>query len=428
MAKNRNPASHWQTRLQLLLLVCGSSFGASLSGEEWPEFRGPTGQGHTEVQNLPVQWDADTNIRWRRPIEGLGWSSPVCVDGHVYLTAAVPQPGADPPEVSLRVIALRVDDGSMVWTKEVLRQPADAPRIHQKNSHASPTVVVNARRLYAHFGHQGTVCLDLQGNTIWKNTELGYRPVHGNGGTPALFDGGLYFSCDGGEDPFLVALTAADGRLRWRSPRVCDGVKKFAFSTPLVITVAGQPLLISPGAQSVGAFDPKTGAEIWRVRYDGYSVIPRPVYGHGLVFISTGYDSPQVLAIRPDGAGDVTDTHVAWSFKKGAPHTPSLLLHDRELYMVSDNGIASCLDAISGDLIWQQRLGGNFSASPLYGDGKLYFQSESGVGSVLRAGRKFELLSSNDLGERTLASYAVAGRGFLIRSAENLYRVEERGQ
>jgi outer membrane protein assembly factor BamB len=225
-----------------------------------------------------------------------------------------------------------------------------------------------------------------------------------------------------------VSLNAADGRLRWKSPRACDAVKKFAFSTPLMVTVAGQPQLISPGAQSVGGFDPKTGREIWRVQYDGYSVIPRPVFGHGLVYISTGYDAPQVLAIRPDGRGDVTDTHVAWTFKKGAPHTPSLLLHDRELYMVSDNGIASCLDAITGDLIWQQRLGGNYSASPLFGDGKLYFQSESGVGSVLRAGRKFELLASNDLGERTLASYAVVGRGFLIRSAEHLYRIEERSE
>ncbi len=263
---------------------------------------------------------------------------------------------------------------------------------------------------------------------LWRNTELKYAPVHGNGGSLILVDGALIFSCDGGDERFIAALDAATGKVRWKTERSGAAPKKFSFSTPLLITVDGRQQVVSPGSNSVNAYDPHTGKEIWKVRYQGYSVIPRPVYGHGLVFLSSGFDSPRLLAVRPDGQGDVTDTHVAWSMRRNAPLTPSPLLVGNELYVVSDAGTASCLDAKTGQVHWQERIGGHYSASPVAVGGKVYFQSEEGVGVVVKAGTRFELVAKNPLNERTLASYAAADGALFIRSAEHLYRIQEAGR
>jgi outer membrane protein assembly factor BamB len=238
----------------------------------------------------------------------------------------------------------------------------------------------------------------------------------------------LIFSCDGADDPFVVALDAASGRERWRFNRVSDADKKFSFSTPTVIEVSGAKQLITPGSGVVNALDPKTGREIWRATYgDGYSVIPKPVYGHGLLFIATGYNTPEVIAIRPDGAkGDVTDTHVVWTYKRAAPHTPSLLLVGDELYLVSDKGVATCLDARTGREHWQQRIGGGYSASPLYAEGKIYLQSEEGPAIILKPGTRFTKLADAGFKERTLASYAVGDNCLFIRTEKHLYRVQQK--
>jgi outer membrane protein assembly factor BamB len=279
-------------------------------------------------------------------------------------------------------------------------------------------------RLYVHFGHQGTACLDLDGKIIWRNQELTYNPVHGNGGSPIIVDNAMIFSCDGGDKRFIAALDRKDGKLLWKTDREGNAGMKFSFSTPLCITVNDKKQIVSPGSNSVNAYDASTGKEIWHVTYNGYSVIPRPVYGHGLIFMSTGFMSPSLLAIKPDGQGDVTETHVAWKASKAAPATPSPLLVGDEVYMVSDTGTATCLDAKTGKVHWQERLGGGYSASPLCADGKIYFQNEKGVGTVVKAGTKFELLAKNDLGEATLASYAVADGALFIRTDKNLYRIE----
>jgi outer membrane protein assembly factor BamB len=281
-------------------------------------------------------------------------------------------------------------------------------------------------RVYVHFGHQGTACLDLAGKVLWRNVELGYPPVHGNGGSPVLVDGRLIFSCDGASDPFVVALDANSGREKWRFQRQADSDKRFAFSTPAVIEVNGRKQVITPGAGVVNALDPATGEEIWRVNYDGYSVIPQPVFGHGLVFLSTGYDSPMILAIRPDGTGDVTETHVEWELKTGAPHTPSPLLVGDELYLIADRGVATCLDARTGEEHWQERVGGNYSASPLSADGKIFLQSEDGPTVVIKSGTTFEKIADTGFAERTLASYAIGDNALFIRTEKNLYRVEQK--
>ncbi|MFM7843768.1 MAG: PQQ-binding-like beta-propeller repeat protein [Planctomycetota bacterium] len=419
----------------------------SLSAQEnWPDFRGPDGQGHASSKGLPTKWSDAENVVWRQAVPGHGWSSPVVFGGRIFVTSAVPgmnppaaesapaaeKPNAENPAadaanrvLSLRALAFDAASGKPVWNVEVFVQSeAKAPKIHGKNSHASPTPVVHEGRLFVHFGHQGTACLDLDGKILWRNQDLAYAPVHGNGGTPALVDGKLVFSCDGAADPFIVALDQQTGRVVWKVNRTGDAPRKFSFSTPLVIDVAGQKQIISPGSNSVSALAPADGSEIWRVKYEGYSVIPRPVYGGGLVFIGTGYDTPSVLAIRPTGTGDVTETHVAWTIKKAAPHTPSLLLVGDELYMVSDRGVATCVEARTGKEIWQERIGGNYSASPLYADGKIYFPAEGGESTVVQAGREFVTVAKNTLPERTFASYAVTGQSLIIRTEGFLYRIK----
>ena len=408
----------------VLTLALASCLGKPVRADDWPEFRGPTGQGLLLKGKLPTTWSKDKNVVWKREIPGKGWSSPIIVAERVYLTTAV---AGDDGDQSLRAVCLDTAKGEILWDKEVFHQDGKgAPNIHGKNSHASPTPLLRDGKLFVHFGHQGTACLNLDGKILWRNTTLRYAPVHGNGGSPILVDDLLVFNCDGGDKRFVVALNVTDGGVRWKTNRTVAATKNFSFGTPLLIEVDGRKQIVSPASNVVSAYDPADGKEIWKVRYNGYSLIPRPVYGHGLVFVCTGFDRPILLAIRPNGKGDVTDTHVAWKTNKAVALTPSLLLVGDELYMASDAGMASCLDARTGKVYWQERLGGSYSASPLFADGKLYFQSEQGTGVVLQAGKEFKLLAKNALDERSLASPAAADGALFIRTEKHLYRIGTR--
>jgi len=397
---------------------------APASSADWPAFRGPSGDGQVTEAGLPLKWSDQENVRWKKPIPGDGWSSPVIRQGLIYLTAAVPESEEPQSARSLRLMILRAADGELVRNQEVFAQNADAPRIHNKNSHASPTPLIDGEDVFVHFGHQGTACFDLQGNPRWVNRSIQYAPVHGNGGSPILAGDALIFSCDGAAEPFVIALNRRTGEPLWRKPRSVDATRKFSFTTPTLIEVAGQQQVISPGSDVVMALNPTNGEEIWRFRYDGYSVIPKPIFANGLLYVCTGYNQPSLLAIRPDGLGDVTETHLAWSTKRSVPHTPSLLLVGEQIYMVSDNGVASCLNALNGEPYWTERLGGNFSASPIHGDNKIYFQDEAGKTTVIRPGTTFEKLAENTIGERTLASFAVADGALYLRSAQHLFRIQ----
>jgi len=395
--------------------------------EDWPQFRGPSGQGHSSARNLPTRWGAAENIKWKSAIPGQGWSSPVVLGERVFLTTAVAVTDGHPLDRSLHAICLNGSTGKILWNREVFQQSGrQTQRIHSKNSHASPTPITDGRHLFVHFGTLGTACLTLDGQIKWATRELVYRPQHGNGGSPVLVDGALIVSCDGSDMQFVIALEADSGQVRWKRARpTIDRNRKFSFSTPLVIEVDGKTQIVAPGTNHVVSYDPQSGAEIWKVVYHGYSVVPRPVFAHGRVFISTGYDRPTLLAIKSDGQGDVTQTHIDWQTQRGAPLTPSMLIVGQELYLVSDRGVASCLEAQSGKVHWTQRLGGNYSASPLFADGKIYFQSETGQTTVIRPGTTYQELARNQLPGRTLASFGVSGDALLLRTDTHLLKIQQ---
>jgi outer membrane protein assembly factor BamB len=415
---------HISARFGLLLTAHLSLLTPALRAEDWPEFRGPTKQGVSIAIGLPVNWSTTTNVAWKMPLPGRAWSSPIVIGDRIFLTNAVGQKDSTDPHdtFSLRVLALNAADGKVQWDTEVFRvESPHTQGVHGKNSYASPTPIYEDGRIYAHFGHFGTACVDEKGGIVWRASDLKYPPVHGNGGCPVILDDLLIFSADAAEAPFVAALDKKSGRLRWKTPRTTDATKKFSFSTPLVIEVNGDKQLITPGSNVVSALNPRNGREIWRVRYEGYSVVPRPVFGHGLIFLSTGYDQPSTLAIRPDGKGDVTATHVAWRMGKGSPLTPSMLIAGDDLYMVADQGIVSCVDAKSGSLHWQERVARQTSASPVFADNKIYIQDELGSCYVLKPGASLQLLAKNDLGDKSLASPAVWQDKLLIRTQTALW-------
>ena len=401
-----------QLALSLLLALAG---GAAIRAEDWPQFRGPSGQGHSSETGLPLAWSESQNVVWKAPVPGRGWSSPVVADGRAWLTTSVKEKGA-----SLRAIAYDVASGRATVNVEVFHVRS-ADLLNPKNSQASPTPIVDGDRVYVHFGADGTAALTTAGEIVWKQ-KFPYESQHGNGGSPIVYDDLLIFSCDGSSDAFVVALDKRTGKVRWKTPRRQPWDQ--AYSTPLVIRVGERDQLVSVGAYRTTAYDPRTGKEIWRVRYDeGFSNVPRPVFAHGLVYLATGFQQPTLMAVRVDGTGDVTKTHVAWTLTRGAPLTPSPLAVGDELYVVNDGGIAQCLDAATGKPHWVQRLGTGYSASPVFADGRIYFLSEDGTSTVIEPGTTFKMLATSSLDGGILASMAVSGRSIFIRTSTHLYRL-----
>ncbi len=369
-------------------------------------------------RGLPLEWSEGKNVAWKTPVPGLGWSSPVVSGGRVWMTTATEQRG-----ISLRALAFDVASGREVINVEVFNIPSYRREINPKNSWASPTPIVDGDRVYVHFGADGTAALSNTGAILWK-ARFDYQSQHGAGGSPIVYGDLLILNCDGSDVAFVIALDKNTGKVKWKTNRGFPADQ--AYTTPLVIRAADRDQLISVGAFRTRAYDPLTGKEIWRVRYDeGFSNVPRPVFAHGLLYIATGFQQPSLLAVRPDGTGDVTKTHIAWELKRGAPLTPSPLVVGDEIYIVNDGGIASCLDARTGTLIWQQRLGGTYSASPVFADGRIYFLAEQGVTTAIAPAKEFRRLATNALDGGLLASMAVSGGSLFLRTDSHLYRILE---
>ncbi len=408
--------------LSLFLFV--PSLSASFAFD-WPQFRGPLGQGHAPGATVPTEWSAEKAVAWKVPVGGKAWSSPVIAGGTIYLTTAV----TDDDGLSLRAQARSLKDGKLLWDREVFQRD-DEGGFHKKNSHASPTPIIDTEtgRLFVHFGHHGTACLYPSGKILWKQESLSYPPVHGNGGSPILHDGKLYFSCDGKTDPFMVALAADSGKVAWKVPRAVDVSRPFSFSTPLAIQVGDSWQIVSPGSGAVISYAPDTGKELWRFDYDeGYSVVPRPLYAHGLVYVCSGFNTASLFAIDPTGAGDVTKTHLRWKVDKRVPKESSPIIVGDHLYMNDDKGIATCLDARTGEQVWQKRLDGSggYSASPVHAGGHLYFHNGDGITTVIKPATSFEEVAENSLGAYGLSSFAVTPDSFVVRTEGHLWRLRD---
>jgi outer membrane protein assembly factor BamB len=385
---------------------------------DWTEFRGSKADATAVGPATPLVWSDTENVVWKTEIPGLGWSSPSVSEGIVYLTTAVTS-GA---EVSLRVLAIDAATGKSNWEREI-RKLDGIPAIHSKNSHASPTPIVRDGAIYVHFGAMGTAKLSKDGAIVWTNTDLDYPHVHGCGGSPILHDGKLLIVCDGSKNPFVVALDASTGKVAWNRPRSFKPAISHSFVTPMVAVVDGKAQLFAPGPDHFAAYDVATGEELWHVRAPGWSVVPQPVIGHGMVFYNHDYDHPELMAVKLGGKGDVTESHVVWRIQRGAPSTPTPLLVGDELYFVSDKGIASCVDAKTGKQNWMERLGGNFSASPVFANGLVLFLDEDGHAYWAKPAKTFEVVQRNQVAGRTFATPAFVDGAMYLRTDKALMKI-----
>ncbi len=412
---------------------------------EWPQFRGPAGDGH-HGQSLPLRWSATEHIRWRTAIPGKAWASPVIWGSQIWLANA----SADGRELS--VVCVDRETGRVVQDRKLFE--VEKPQFcHPFNSYASPTPVLEAGRLYVTWGSPATACVDTStGQVLWERRDLVCNHFRGAGASPILHGDMLILAFDGSDRQFVAALDKRSGRTVWQTARSIDfqdldergepqddGDLRKAFATPHVAVFDGLPLLLSSGAKAHYAYDPLTGRELWRVEdRTAHSASTRPVVGHGLVFVPAGWANGQLLAIRPGQTGEVADANaepdearqlrVVWKVRRSVARKPSVLLVGDLLFMIEDGGVATCLEAKTGVEIWRERVGGNYSASPLSAAGRIYFCSEEGKTTVAEASRQFRVLAENTLPDGFMASPAAAGNALFLRTRTHLYRVEDAGK
>lgn len=406
----------------LVCLVSVSLAGVSLAGgENWPEFRGPTGDGVATDADLPIEID-ESVVRWKTPIHGKGWSSPVVWKDRIWLTTAT--------EDGTKMSVLCVDRATgRILHDRVLKENQTPAFCHPMNSYASPTPVVEDGRVYVHFGSYLTACLDSEtAEVLWKRDDLQCDHYRGPASSPILYDGKLYIAYDGFDVQYVVALDKDTGNTVWKRDREIDygtdnGDRMKAYCTAHVIDVDGQKQLVCPSAVATIAYDPADGQTLWTVYHDGMNASARPLYANGLVFITNGMGS--MVAVRPDGSGDVTGTHIAWSATKGVAKKASQLVIDGLLYMASDDGIISAREPETGDIVWQKRAGGSFAASPIYAGGYLYAFNTDGEIFTVEPGAKYNLVAETKLGDGYMASPAVVDNDLILRSKSHLYLVRK---
>lgn len=386
-------------------------FSTAARGDDWPEFRGPFGNGHAAAKDakpagLPLHWSETENVRWKTPIPHRGWSTPVVLGEQVWLTTATEE-GND-----FFALCLDAETGQVRFQEKLFHADKPEPLSNSVNCYASPSPAIEPGRVYLHFGSYGTACLDTATHkTVWQRTDLPCRHYRGPGSSPIVFEDLLILSMDGVDVQYLVALDKKTGRTVWKTDRTTawddlgpDGKPKTegdfrkGFSTPLVIDVQGKPMLISAGSKAIYGYDPRTGRECWKIFHGSHTSASRPVLGQGLVMFATGMGKPELWAVRPDGQGEATRSHVAWKdSSKAVSKMPSPVVVDDLVYMVSDGGVISCVEIASGRELWQQRVGGHFAASPIYADGRVYFPSQDGKTTVIRPGRTCKVLATNTL-------------------------------
>lgn len=421
-----------------ILTTCVLLFAALRSLADWPDFRGPWANGHAAPPGeakpigLPLTWSERDNVKWKTPIPHRGWSTPVVLGKQVWLTTAT-EAGHD-----FFAICVDADTGKILHNEKLFHSASPEPLGNSVNCYAAPSAVIEPGRVYVHFGSYGTACLDTATfEVLWKRTGLPCRHFRGPGSSPILHRDLLILTMDGIDVQYLAALDRTTGRTVWKTDRTADwndlnadgqpageGDFRKAYTTPIIIEMNGRTQMISVGSKAAYGYDPVTGRELWKIGTGGYSGAARPVFGHGLAFLGTGFGKTEFLAVRPDREGDLQESDVAWRTTRGAPKMPSPLLVDDLLYLLADNGIVRCVEAATGAEVYQERIGGEFCASLLYGDGRIYAFDRDGKATVLKTGRKFEVLATNRLDDGFMASPAVSGKALFLRTKTHLYRIE----
>lgn len=421
--------------LSLLTLILSLLLVSRANADEnWPQFRGPGGQGLSDAKNLPLNWSESQNVKWKTPIHGKAWSSPVVWGDQIWLTSAT--------EDGHQLFVLMVDkqSGKILLDKKLF-DIADPQYCIPFNSYASPTPVVEDGRVYVTFGSPGIACIDAaNGNVLWTRQDFVCNHFRGAGSSLFLWNDILFLPFDGSDHQFVAALDKHTGQTIWKTDRsidykdiqpngrpLNDGDMRKAFSTPRIADFGQGPILISEGSKCLYAYEQLTGKEIWRIEYrSAHSGSTTPLIGKNLIYYTTGHQQAELWAVRPGGHGVLDDKSIAWKVKKGVPTRPSPILVDDLIYMVADNGVVSCVEADSGRDVWRGRLDGSYSAAPIAANGRLYFFNENGKATVLQAGREFKVLAENQLDAGFMASPAVSGDALILRTKTSLYRIEGR--
>jgi outer membrane protein assembly factor BamB len=423
--------------LLALLLAAGTGLDARA---DWLEFRGPFGDGHVlapddnKTIGLPLHWSETKNIKWKTPIPFHGQSTPVIAGGKVWVTTATEE-GTD-----LYVIAVDEASGKVLINEKVFHNEKPEPLGNGKgmNCYATPTPVLEKDRIYVHFGSAFTGCLDTSsGKILWQRTDLKCRHYRGPSSSVVSFENLIILTFDGADLQYLVALDKKTGETVWNTKRSVafndenapgamarEGDLRKAHSTPLIVTENGKPLLLSAGAKAAYGYDPRTGKELWMVQYPDFSSAPRPIFDNGIAYFFTGMGKSEMLAVKTDGHGDITDTGIVWRAKNHIGKYSSPILVDGLIYTAADEAFLTCLEAATGKVVWSERIGGKFAASPIYADGRIYFFDRAGLATVIKPGRELKVLATNKLDDGFMASPAVSGRALYLRTLTDLYRVE----
>ena len=421
--------------LYLLPILLSIGYAEPTLKDQWPEFRGPNGNGIVAGERgLPTTWSEEKNIAWKTKIDGKAWSSPVVWDDQIWIT------NSSVDGKLMEGICINKKDGKIKYRLSLFSNETVEPLGNNVNSYGSPSPVIEKDAVYIHFGSYGTTAIDTNsGKEIWKRTDLECRHFRGPGSSPIIFQDMLILTMDGVDFQYVIALDKKTGKTKWKTERSTkwddvepdgkirgDGDLRKAYTTPTFMKVSGKTIMISPGAKSCFAYNPINGKELWNITYSGYSNASRTVIYKDNAIINSGYGKPHLISVKidPSAAGDISGTHINWDIFKRVPKRSSPIIVGDQLYMTTDEGILTCLDAKTGESNWSDRMPGHYSASPIFADGKLYFFSEMGHCYVIAPGGDYNLISKNKLDSGFMASPAISGKAIYARSKTHLYRIE----
>lgn len=387
--------------------------------------------GHAEVETAPLEWSENSNVVWKKQVEGTGWSSPVVYGNQIWLTSAT-----DDGE-EFYTFCYDFESGELLDEKTIFTS-SDPQRIHNTNSYATPTPCIEDGFVYVHYGSFGTACIDTRNfEVVWKRDDMPCEHMQGPASSPILHKDMLIVHLEGTEDPYVVALDKKTGETIWKSVRPAkiydplEPVYRKSYQTPIVIEADGRELLISNAAFMCFAHDVNTGEVVWTIEYGYDSTVSQPLYWNGLVFVNSGWifhdNKPSFtrqFAVDPTGKGDVTETHVKWMYEDEVPQIPTPVIVDGKMYMVHDRGMVTCLDALTGEPIWKEKLPGNFNASPIYAAGNIYFFNVKGDCTIIQPGDSFQKVAENSIGETVKALPVFVRDQMILRTQKNLYMIK----